>query len=843
MSAGHVGVAIRSMLTLPRRGRRWPRGLWIACGAAPVVVGGGLVAAGLPPTWALGSLALLVPAVAKLVGRLWTWIAFIVAVGLGLGALPLFGVLGYELAVAMALVAAVLGLDVGAALARELQRLPAPGLTRAAYAGATLGRAAVGAAGVTAGLVAIPAVIAAVRGAFWLPTCDWWFGIEAYLALPIVTALLAGATGFAIGVIAGPRRFLGAALAQVPLVGVAVAALLRFYGAPPVFTYNAVLGYFPGNLYDENVQLEAALLWSRLEQGLWVIALVALIAVRFDVPRFRLAREPRPYGRRTGAWTLMIACALAATGLHTQSGTLGYAVDADDIADALGGRLETPHFVIHYSKTPEIEEVIGLVAADHEFRLAQVTKELGVVPAGKLRSFYFADRDTKARWMGARDVEMAKPWRREIYLEHRAFPHGALRHEIAHAVAAEFGDPLFGVAARQVLGVPVFVSPGLIEGLAVAVDWPGTYGYERLTPHEAVRALQLMGKQPSIGQLLSLQFFSMSSATGYTTAGSFLRFLLDTYGAAPLRALYGSGGDFTGAYGKSLAVLEAEWVAMISTIELPREIVEGTRERFRGVGVFSRPCPHAIAKRREEALEALGRGDRGRAVELMRDVCGDAPEEPRYRLVLGDLLHGGDLYEQAEAHALWTGLAYDERRVTSSIRADAFEKLARTAALRGDDAAVRRYVATAVTLPINVNDRRQLDALALALAHAGPAGPALRGYFFAASRGIEPPTWARLATIAEPHLGFGHYLLGLQHLNQGELVAAAAALELALQRGLPGVAFVKNAARRLAIAAFRTGDRRRVELAIAALSGGGTSTGDRLLAEDWFARLAFDVAR
>src|SRR5436190_18897053 len=197
--------------------------------------------------------------------------------------------------------------------------------------------------------------------------------------------------------------------------------------------------------------------------------------------------------------------------------------------------------------------------------------------------------------MGARDVEMAKPWRREIYLDHRGFPHGSLRHEIAHVVASAFGDPIFGVAAKRFAGLPVFVSPGLIEGFAVAADWPG--GYDRLTPHESVRAMQQLGVQPTIRELLSLQFLTVSSARSYMTAGSFLRFLLDTYGAPSLRRLYESGGDFEGTYGKSIATLESEWRKMIATIALPPDVVEGNRERFRAGSVFARPCPHAIAAR------------------------------------------------------------------------------------------------------------------------------------------------------------------------------------------------------------------------------------------------------
>ena len=819
MSGAGVREAIREMTRLPRSRTPWPRWKWIVGAVLPV------------PGVAL---------LARVIGRVWTWAVICTLMGLGLGLLPLFGVLGFELAFACTIVAAVMGLDLGAALARQLQRLPAKGITRAEFPGRALARSAVTAALLPAAIISIPAVISAFRGIV-VPTCDWWFGILAFLAMPLATAVLGGGMGHAIGIVVGPRRYLGAALAQLPLLVVAAMALWRFYAAPAVFTYNAVLGYFPGNLYDENVQLGAALAWSRLEQLLVVDGAVAIVGLWLDVPRWRVARAARPAGRRLGALALAAVALGGAAFLRTQSGHLGYAVDAEDIEEALGGRLETPHFIIHYDKTEEIEKVIGLVAADHEFRYAQVTSRIGVQASSKIRSFYFSDRDQKARWMGARDVEMAKPWRREIYLEHRGFPHGSLRHEIAHAVAAEFGDPWFGVAAKRVLGLPVFISPGLIEGLAVAIDWPGNY--ERMTPHEAVRVLQGMGAQPKIANLIGLQFFSVSSASGYTTAGSFLRFLLDAYGAEKLRAVYHSGGDFEHVYDRPLADLERDWLAMLETIELPKGAVEASRERFRVGSVFSRPCPHAIAKRRELAFEALGDGDRDRAVGLMRTVCGDAPEEPRHKVALGQMLDGGDAYQRAEAHVLWTALAYDESRVTSTIRAEAFERLARAAAARGADDAVQHILRRAVTLPVDINERRQLDALAFALAHEGPAGPALRGYFFAAVPGIEPSTWALLATLAEPSLGFGHYLLGLQRLSQGAYVLAAESLDRGLALGVPGIAFEKNGARRLAVAAYRTGDRRRVELAITMLTRSGMSAADRLLAQDWFERLAFDDAR
>lgn len=824
--------------------------------------------------------------------RLRIWVGVAVALGIGLGFLPLFGVLGFELALVAAAFSAIAGLDLGAAYARELQWHDAPAITRAHYPGRALARSCVTSALLAAGVALIPGVIAAVRGV-WVPTCDWVFGIQAYAAMPLATALLAGPTGHTIAVVLGSRLpharkadrpfslgvagalglaivivlalvgplstaivagavvalVLGALLwvaaphrstvgALLPIVVLAAFGLYRFYAAPPVFTYNALIGYFPGNLYDENVRLGMPLVWSRLEQLVWLVAAVALASVQLDVPRYRVAREARPVGRRTGGLAVAAVATAAGATLYFYSGMLGFRIDAAEIADELGGRVETEHFIIHYTQTSDIERDIELIAADHELRYAQVVAQIGAAPAGKIRSFYFASREQKGRWIGARDVEMAKPWRREIYLEHRAFPHGSLRHEIAHAIGSEFGDPIFGVAARRVGGLPVFISPGLIEGFAVALDWPA--GYDRLTPHESVHALQLMGMQPTIRQLLSLQFLTVSSARSYTTAGSFLRYLLDTYGAPALRRLYASGGDFDAAYGKPIGELEGEWRVMVSSISLAPDLVEGTRERFRHGSVFARPCPHAVAAQRERAVLAWAAGELRRAVRLMRDVCKDSPGEPRYQLELGDFLVNVGPAERAEAIALWTALATSDR-ITSSLRADAYDRLARNAGMLGDMARVRALVAAARELPVDPSARRQLDAQWFALEHAGPAGPALRGYFFAPSGGFDAMQFALIATLAEPELGLGHYLFGLQKANNAEWAEAAASLAASLDRELPTLAFVKNAARRLAVVAYRAGDRARVERAIAALRQDGMTTTDRLLADDWQQRLEFDA--
>ena len=184
--------------------------------------------------------------------------------------------------------------------------------------------------------------------------------------------------------------------------------------------------------------------------------------------------------------------------------------------------------------------------------------------------------------MGARDVEMAKPWRREIYLEHRAFPHGSLRHEIAHAVAGEFGDPIVRrrrdarAAVPGVSGLPCF-NPGLIEGLAVARRLAG-----RLRPADAARVrcarcrrwasavdrgAVVAASSSACRRPARLHDRGLVPASSCSTATARRRCARCTT----------SGGDFDAAYGKPLDALEREWLAMTSTIVLPTRAVEAHR--------------------------------------------------------------------------------------------------------------------------------------------------------------------------------------------------------------------------------------------------------------------------
>ncbi len=617
--------------------------------------------------------------------RFVVWAAILAIAAVVMAFIPLFDVLGFEFSFALAVLAAPATGDLACAYVRRARAADRTPLERAVgpvrLLGALLGRAAL----INLAVLVLPLVIISLN-ALRVRNCDWWFGLESYVLLAVPSALAGTCVGVLSAVVAGPRRKLAVALPYLVVLGSLLFAVWRFYAAPPVFSYNLFGGYYPGNLYDEEIGFAAPFFWARLFQLSLLVALLAAAALTLDVPELRLSmRTARPESRRLLPAAVLAGAGALAALLWARSGQLGFDVDADDIKAELGGRYETEHFVIWYPRGGVIERDIALIGEDHEFRFAQVVKTLGAEPERRITSFYFADADQKYRLMGARNVYMAKPWRNEIYVHHMPFPHGVLRHEITHVVAAEFGDAVFGVSVRSRFLLPFF-NVGLIEGTAVAVDWPD-HRASGMTPHQSVKAMRELGIAPPLEEILSLGFLSFSAARSYTVAGSFVRFLLDRWGADRLRVLYHTGGDFMTAYGRELDQIAGEWRAMIDEVELPPGAIEVLREAFRRPSIFSRPCAHAIARRRARAAQLIGGGRADEAADVLRSVCADAPDEPSYQIELARvlLLDGDDV----GATAILGGIAGDTENISSPVRAAAMLDMAGAEVRAGRLAAAR----------------------------------------------------------------------------------------------------------------------------------------------------------
>ena len=736
------------------------------------------------------------------------WAVVLAALAVGLCRLPLFNVLGYEYSFAVAIVASFAAADLGAA---QLCRAPRAALL--AHVAAGWVRMLV--------LLCVPLVLVLANGLFVHP-CDNRGGLLFYLLLPCLSVLFGIVAGVVAATLVGARRWLGGLLAWLTVLGSLLLGVVRFYGAPPIFGYDPFAGYFPGALYDEHIRVLPALYWSRLYQALWAAAALCLAGFRRD--------------RRPGAAAGAAVATLGALLFLYRSADFGFHVSASDMAAALGGRRETPHFIIYFPAGAPFSAEMDAIAEDHELRYAQVVRSLGVAPRAKIVSFYFAGAADKGRWMGAENAYIAKPWRREIYLSHETFPHGALRHEIAHIVAGEFGDSLFHVSVAWWGWPPAQFNVGLIEGAAVAPDWPAG---QTLTPHQSVRAMLELGLLPPLSRTLATSFFDFSSAQSYTTAGSFCYFLIERYGIERFRALYRSGGtssDFPRLYGKTLDALDREWRAEVEAAPLTDRDRAIARERFRHKAIFYRPCPHAVAALRARADAAANEGDPNRALLLWERVCAEDPE-PSHRLVLAARLDRAGRIDEAEK--VLQALAGDEELGTP-LRARAALELVDLRMRRGDLDGARRALDVAASLPVDENVARNLDIRRLALADA-PGAAALRDYLLTAhAADAETPDalLERARRVAEA-TEIGRYLLGRVLWLRGNYPAAAKVLAEAAGAG-PTLPLVRREIDRLLLtAAYLAGDLAQVEAAARRLSGDDQPPALRLWAKDWLERVQF----
>ncbi len=137
------------------------------------------------------------------------------------------------------------------------------------------------------------------------------------------------------------------------------------------------------------------------------------------------------------------------------------------------------------------------------------------------------------------------------------------------------GDNLFGLMSHEANHVLIINGLGragtyfMTEGLATAVLSE--------TFHRAGRHFSFPWTRnnrslvPPLARLVDDNEWNRTpSEIAYRTSASFLMFLLDTYGADPLRQIYGaSSREFTErvrtAYGKTLESLEAEWLRFTDT--------------------------------------------------------------------------------------------------------------------------------------------------------------------------------------------------------------------------------------------------------------------------------------
>ena len=541
----------------------------------------------------------------------WLWFLAFGVLAVVLANMPLFNILAFEFCAVLALSISLAGAYMTLTAVQQMKQQPdaLSGSPRQVvvkcFAGALM---------FNFGLLVLPLGIILIN-ALRVKNCNFSEGFLFFFLLPVISCVYATAAGGFFGFWI-KRRWLAylAYLGYLLLSYLPVVINLIFH--PPVFAYHPTFGYFPGPIYDFVIPITQTLLIARAETLLWALLFFGFTVSLCEIsrntglmPQLKWRKLFNPFTKQIGLY-LLIVCLL---GFQWYAGALGIRPTRDDIARKLGGFRETAHFEIFYAR--ELETEIEQIAEDCEFQYAQVSAYLlpeGGALARKVRAYLYASPAQKKRLIGAGSTSVEDPFGYGFHIHVQGFPHPVLKHELAHVFTVPW-SPL-----------KVSLKVGLHEGIAVAADWSET----RLTGHQWAKAMHQMGIAPPLSSVMGFGFWGHAGSRSYLLTGSFVRFLVDTYGIEKFKSVFPTG-NFVKHYAKDLSGLEAEWLEFLETVPVRDSDTTYATYRLKRPSVFEQVCAHEMAGLRDTAWQAYYQRDFVTAAKTFSTMLSEEPDNLR----------------------------------------------------------------------------------------------------------------------------------------------------------------------------------------------------------------------
>jgi tetratricopeptide (TPR) repeat protein len=227
---------------------------------------------------------------------------------------------------------------------------------------------------------------------------------------------------------------------------------------------------------------------------------------------------------------------------------------------------ESKHLRIHYRRGSAADTDIDRILAAHEEVYSKICGLLRVEVPKKIGYFLFSSQDEATRCNGAL-LNSSDRSRQVFALYSDSLKRATTAHELTHVIAYS----ICPLSTRQRLE---FLSEGLAEAMVGRFERP----LQRGSPDELATKLIEQGQVPALSELLSNQRFkTMDPSITYTVAGSFVDWLLSTYGIQRFKTIYKGLSPrhtpeqvdtiLTEVYGRDLEQLKSDWLAYLGAKE------------------------------------------------------------------------------------------------------------------------------------------------------------------------------------------------------------------------------------------------------------------------------------
>jgi hypothetical protein len=263
---------------------------------------------------------------------------------------------------------------------------------------------------------------------------------------------------------------------------------------------------------------------------------------------------------------------------------LGISTPRSYLKSQLSEVVKTEHFHLFFDPLNFNAEEREYWAARHEFHFEQITEILEIDwPEDRIiESYIYQNAWQKKDLVGAKFTSYVPVWLEQDQL-HIAKEHlePVLKHELVHVITKQFGNDLINASW----------SIGLVEGIAEAIAKDAS---DVSTLDQIIAAESPLPTTNEMASSLTFSgFYASASAISYTTAGSFVGYLLENYPVDHFKEAYPST-DFESAYNLPFDTLVTRWKAQLPVTEIDSLDSEVSQFIFSQQSLFQLSCPRKI---------------------------------------------------------------------------------------------------------------------------------------------------------------------------------------------------------------------------------------------------------
>lgn len=418
--------------------------------------------------------------------------------------------------------------------------------------------------------------------------CSFWDGLIFYFLIVLASIIFGVTISFVIDLIFNRfKRILFIVLIFV----FAFIPILEIYFLPQVYFYSPLIGFFPGNIYDEGLSPDWKLSIHQLMIIIFCIAILfAMIKQRKVIKKYKLI---------FAIFLIVLSIIIEIVSVYA-----GFITTYSKLDNILFKKIESKKFVIHYDQIGKNDA--EYLALNTEYYFEEIEKELKVKTTEPINIYVFNDRNQKRILFGAGNADVAKPWQYAVYISADSWQN-TLKHELVHVFSAEFGVGPFKIAAG--------FNPALIEGIAEAIEGSeDEYSLADFTSLAYQNNIRV-----NLNSLFSgFSFFKSNSTLSYSYSGAFIRFLISKYGIEKVTQFYASN-DFEKTFHDNLEPVVKEFEN-----DLSRRSAIGNEAMadyyFGRLSILQKICPRFISDRLQIAFEKLDQKKYSEAENLFNEI-------------------------------------------------------------------------------------------------------------------------------------------------------------------------------------------------------------------------------